>query len=226
MSPGATTAWGGLDPRILAFLAEHGLKDPTEIQRRAIPVVLGDRDALLVSPTGTGKTEAALLPLLTRLLAHPSPGISVLYVTPLRALNRDLEQRLVRLGKALGLRVAVRHGDTTASDRLKQSKRPPDVLLTTPETLQILLVGKRLKEGLRQVQTVIVDELHELAPSDRGAQLALTLENIRGGIRHDLREGLDPFSQRRDSVLTAEDERPDLQQSIPFETRLQFASGD
>ncbi|HUI38574.1 MAG TPA: DEAD/DEAH box helicase, partial [Thermoplasmata archaeon] len=162
----------------LTFLGDHDLREPTEIQRRAIPVLLGDADALLVSPTGTGKTEAALLPLLSRLLARPSPGISILYVTPLRALNRDLEQRLIRLGNALGLRVAVRHGDTTAGDRLKQSKRPPDVLLTTPETLQILLVGKRLKEGLRQVQTVVVDELHELAPSDRGAQLALTLERL------------------------------------------------
>jgi ATP-dependent Lhr-like helicase len=178
MTSGGTNAWGALDPRILDFLEANGLREPTEIQRRAIPVLLGHRDALLVSPTGTGKTEAALLPLLTRLLAEPSPGISILYVTPLRALNRDLEQRLVRLGRALDLRVAVRHGDTTPGDRLKQSKRPPDLLLTTPETLQILLVGKRLKEGLRQVRTVVVDELHELAPSDRGAQLALTLERL------------------------------------------------
>src|SRR5580693_3942508 len=178
MSSGDATAWGDLDARILAFLAAQGLREPTEIQQRAIPVLLGENDALLVSPTGTGKTEAALLPLLTRRLAAPTPGISILYVTPLRALNRDLEVRLVRLGKELGLRVAVRHGDTSAGDRLRQSKRPPDLLLTTPETLQILLVGKRLKEGLRQVRTVVVDELHELAPSDRGAQLALTLERL------------------------------------------------
>ncbi|MGI0155656.1 MAG: DEAD/DEAH box helicase, partial [Thermoplasmata archaeon] len=150
----------------------------TEIQRLALPVLDTDSDALLISPTGTGKTEAALLPLLSRRLAEPSPAISLLYVTPLRALNRDLEHRLVSLVRDVGLTAAVRHGDTTAAARLAQSRSPPDLLLTTPETLQILLVGKRLREGLRNVRTVVVDEIHELVGSDRGAQLSLTLERL------------------------------------------------
>jgi ATP-dependent Lhr-like helicase len=167
-----------MDRRLRDALERRGFEAPTEIQRLAVPVLHTDHDALLVSPTGSGKTEAAILPLLSRQIKDPSPGISLLYITPLRALNRDLEQRLVALCQEVGLRAAVRHGDTSSSDRLRQSKKPPDVLLTTPETLQLLLVGVRLREGLRRVRTVVVDELHELAPSDRGAQLALTLERL------------------------------------------------
>ncbi|MGB7123519.1 MAG: DEAD/DEAH box helicase [Thermoplasmata archaeon] len=168
----------GIDPRLADAVGRRGIRGYTEIQRLALPVLDTESDALLLSPTGTGKTEAALLPLLSRRLAHPSPPISILYVTPLRALNRDLEHRLVSLVKDVGLTAAVRHGDTTNSARLAQSRSPPDLLLTTPETLQILLVGKRLREGLRNVRTVVVDEIHELVGSDRGAQLSLTLERL------------------------------------------------
>ena len=168
----------GIDARIAESVARRGIRSYTEIQRLALPVLSGESDALLISPTGTGKTEAALLPLLSRRLADPTPPISLLYVTPLRALNRDLEHRLVALVQDIGLTAAVRHGDTTAAARIAQSRSPPDLLLTTPETLQILLVGKRLREGLKNVRTVIVDEIHELVGSDRGAQLSLTLERL------------------------------------------------
>ncbi len=168
----------GIDPRLADAMHRRGIRSYTEIQELALPLLGTGSDALLLSPTGTGKTEAALLPLLSRRLAEPSPAISLLYVTPLRALNRDLEHRLVALVRDVGLTAAVRHGDTTASARLAQSRSPPDLLLTTPETLQILLVGRRLREGLRHVRTVVVDEVHELVGSDRGAQLGLTLERL------------------------------------------------
>ncbi len=168
----------GIDPRLSAAVGRRGIRELTEIQRLALPVLTTGADALLLSPTGTGKTEAVLLPLLTRRLADPSPPISILYVTPLRALNRDLEHRLVALVEEVGLTAAVRHGDTPASARLAQSRHPPDLLLTTPETLQLLLVGPRLRETLRSVRTVVVDEIHELVGSDRGAQLSLTLERL------------------------------------------------
>lgn len=167
-----------LDHRLIEALERRQFSDLTEIQRLALPLLHTDADALLISPTGTGKTEAALLPLLSRQLKDPSPPVSLLYVTPLRALNRDLEHRLVSFVGEIGLRAAVRHGDTPPAERTRQSKRPPDLLITTPETLQLLLVGARLREGLRNTRAVIVDELHELAPSDRGAQLALTLERL------------------------------------------------
>ncbi len=173
---GSGFAW--LDRRLIDAARRRGIEEPTEIQQLALPVLRSAADALLVSPTGTGKTEAALLPLLSRQLKDPSPPTSILYVTPLRALNRDLEYRIVGLAKDVGLVAAVRHGDTPSAQRLAQSRRPPDLLLTTPETLQILLVGPRLREALRGVRTVVVDEVHELVPSDRGAQLALTLERL------------------------------------------------
>jgi ATP-dependent Lhr-like helicase len=168
----------GVDPRLVAIVRRWGWSEPTEIQALALTALEPGHDALLLSPTGTGKTEAALLPILSERLREPSLPIAVLYITPLRALNRDLEHRLVELAGEVGLRAAVRHGDTSASARLAQSKRPPDLLLTTPETLQLLLVGRRLREALRQVRTVIVDEVHELVGSDRGAQLALSLERL------------------------------------------------
>ncbi len=171
-------SWTGIDPRLRDAVARRGVLEPTEIQRLAAPLLLSERDALLVAPTGTGKTEAALLPLLSLRLKDPSPAISTLYVTPLRALNRDLEHRLVALAHEVGLTLAVRHGDTPPSARLRQSHRPPDVLVTTPETLQLLLVGRRLRAALAHVRAVVVDEIHELVASDRGAQLGLTLERL------------------------------------------------
>src|SRR5579871_2486539 len=176
-----------LDPRLVAAVRRRGIAELTEIQRLALPLLHGSSDALLISPTGTGKTEAALLPLLSRQLKDPSPPVSLLYVTPLRALNRDLAVRLTELCQEVGLVAAVRHGDTPAGDRLRQARRPPDLLLTTPETLQLLLVGTRLREGLRGVRAVIVDEVHELAPSDRGAQLALTLERLEAFVGRPIR---------------------------------------
>ncbi len=178
---------GALHPRIRGLLAVRGFAQPTEIQALAWPALQAGQDALLVAPTGTGKTEAALLPVLSRLLADPLPPVSVLYVTPLRALNRDLEARLLLWARDLGLTAAVRHGDTLPKERLRQSRAPPDLLLTTPETLQLLLVGKHLRQGLKGVQTVVVDEIHELASSDRGAQLALSLERLEAWAGHPVR---------------------------------------
>ncbi|HEV2165704.1 MAG TPA: DEAD/DEAH box helicase, partial [Thermoplasmata archaeon] len=176
-----------LEPRLRGVVERRGWAVPTEIQRLSSDLLETPSDALLVSPTGTGKTEAALLPLLSRQLADPSPPVSLLYVTPLRALNRDLEHRLVSLVEDVGLRAAVRHGDTPAAARLVQAKRPSDLLITTPETLPLLLLGKRLREGLRNVRAVIVDEVHELVSNDRGAQLMLTLERLDEWVGHPVR---------------------------------------
>ena len=107
---GSSSVFTTLDPRLESAIREFGLVEPTEIQRLAFPLLSTDADALLLSPTGTGKTEAALLPILSQRLTAPTPAISTLYVTPLRALNRDLEHRIVGLVKQVGLTAAVRMG--------------------------------------------------------------------------------------------------------------------
>ncbi|MEI6796988.1 MAG: DEAD/DEAH box helicase, partial [Methanomassiliicoccales archaeon] len=167
-----------LDPRILKVLKDKDIHEPTGPQKDAIPSILAGKHLLLVAPTGIGKTEAAMLPVLHKLITTPGKGIQVLYVTPLRALNRDMLRRMQEFGEALGLDVAVRHGDTPQSERSRQSRRAPDILITTPETLQILFTGKNLRAHLKNVRYFIVDEIHELANDERGAQMSVAMERL------------------------------------------------
>src|SRR2546423_1816521 len=169
----------GLDPPILDAGRALGIDAFTERQVRAIPRILAGANVLLVAPTGIGKTEAAFLPILQHLLREKPKPTSALYITPLRALNRDMLRRMTFFAERLGVRVAVRHGDTTPAERAAMTRHPPDVLITTPETFQILFTGRRLREHLKSVQWVVIDEIHELASDERGAQLAVGLERLR-----------------------------------------------
>lgn len=157
--------------------------DFTEIQKIGIPKILSGKNTLIVAPTGSGKTETAILPVLSKLLEIKekegfSKGIYAIYITPLRALNRDLLDRLMWWCKNLDISVAIRHGDTPQNERAKLSKSPPQFLITTPETFQILFMGKKIKEHLKYVKFVIIDELHELIDDKRGIQLAVGLERL------------------------------------------------
>ncbi|MFQ5711597.1 MAG: DEAD/DEAH box helicase [Candidatus Geothermarchaeales archaeon] len=176
------------DPRVFEALSkpirrlivERGFAEATKPQIEAIPLILKGENILLIAPTGTGKTEAAFLPILQMLLSHPRIlGVKVVYVTPLRALNRDLLDRLEWWCGRLDLKISVRHGDTEVRERRKQALSPPDILVTTPETLQILLNGRRFSQHLACVKWVIVDEVHELVDNKRGTQLSLSLERLR-----------------------------------------------
>lgn len=172
-------SFNNLCPELVKTLGDRGITEPTDPQKDAIPKILDGKNVLVVAPTGIGKTESAMLPVLE--LIHRSkgiPGIRCLYITPLRALNRDMMKRMEEYGDALGIRVGVRHGDTDQAERNRQSQKPPDILITTPETLQVLFTGKRLREHLKHVKWVIVDEIHELSSTERGAQLSVGLERL------------------------------------------------
>ena len=162
-------------------LADLGLKEPTLPQTLAIPQLLEGKNALLIAPTGSGKTEAVLLPIFSNLLQQERKertGIAAIYITPLRALNRDMLKRLAFWSDRLDISVEVRHGDTDMRIRRKQARQPPQILLTTPETLQAILPGSQMRKHLANVQYVIIDEAHDLASSKRGVQLTIALERL------------------------------------------------
>ncbi len=163
----------GLDPRVTEAARAIGIEEFTEPQLRAIPPILAGKHVLLVAPTGIGKTEAAVLPIFHHILREDPKRVAALYITPLRALNRDMLRRLSLFAERLGLDVAVRHGDTPQQERARLTRKPPQLLITTPETFQVLFTGEKLRAQLANVRWVVVDEIHELANDDRGAQLAV-----------------------------------------------------
>jgi ATP-dependent Lhr-like helicase len=168
-----------LSPPLKSLLQESGIVQPTPPQIQAIPFISQGENVLIIAPTGSGKTEAALLPLIDKMLQDTNrQGISLLYITPLRALNRDLLKRLQVWSAKLGFTVEIRHGDTPAKDRRQMVAHPPDFLITTPETLQAILPGSRMREHLRHVKAVVIDEVHELAGDRRGVQLSVGLERL------------------------------------------------
>src|SRR5712691_8648336 len=170
--------------------------EPTQPQREGWASIAAGDNTLIVAPTGSGKTLAAFLWTLDHLhrlaLEHRlEDRVYVVYVSPLRALNNDIEKNLraplagIRAAAAAEgvrlpeVRVAVRTGDTLAAARQAMTRRPPHILITTPESLYILLTSERFRPALAHVRTVIVDEVHALMGNKRGAHLALSLERLQ-----------------------------------------------
>jgi ATP-dependent Lhr-like helicase len=175
------------------FVGKFGT--PTEPQEQGWPPILAGRTTLISAPTGSGKTLAAFLACIDRLVRKALAGelsdrTEVLYVSPLKALGNDIQKNLeIPLGEILALagergllmpeiRTAVRTGDTLMPERRAMLKRPPHILVTTPESLYILLTADKSRAMLRDVETVIVDEIHAVADDKRGAHLALSLERL------------------------------------------------
>ncbi len=162
----------------------------TDIQERSIKEIENDNNCLIVAPTGSGKTEAALLPILNKIHNEKTKSISAIYITPLRALNRDLMKRIEIICKHFQITVGVRHGDTSKAEREKQAREPPNIIITTPESMQSMLLSPRLRDALKNLKYVIVDEVHELYYNKRGAQLAVALERYKEVSNNFLRIGI------------------------------------
>src|SRR4051794_26170584 len=157
--------------------------EPTEAQRQAWPAIAAGDHVLLSAPTGSGKTLAAFLWGLDRLVAEPSRDdvrrTRLVYVSPLKALSYDIERNLRAPLNGIGgdVRVALRTGDTPQRERQAMLRKPPDVLITTPESLYLMLTS-RARELFEDVEWLIVDEIHAVARTKRGAHLALTMERL------------------------------------------------
>ena len=158
---------------------ERSFAAPTPAQAKGWPAIASGKHVLIQAPTGSGKTLAAFLYAIDKLRAKPGGGLRVLYVSPLKALNYDVERNLrgPLAGLQSELRVAVRTGDTPQKERQAMLRDAPDILITTPESLFLLLTSQA-RELLRSVETVIVDEVHAVAGTKRGAHLALSLERL------------------------------------------------
>src|SRR5690242_10045654 len=176
--------WEVFRPETRAWF-ERNFTAPTPAQEKGWPAIAGGGHVLIQAPTGSGKTLAAFLSAIDRLTANPGQGLRVLYVSPLKALNYDVERNLrgPLAGLRSELRVAVRTGDTPQKERAAMLREPPDVLITTPESLFLLLTS-RARELLRSVDTLILDEVHAVAGTKRGAHLALSVERLEALAAH------------------------------------------
>jgi ATP-dependent Lhr-like helicase len=184
----------GFHPAVARWFAAR-FREPTEPQRRAWPVIQAGQDVLIAAPTGSGKTFAAFLAAIDSLVRQGLGGplrdeTQVLYVSPLKALSNDVQKNLseplAEIRRTLeqqglpdvGIRTLVRTGDTPGAERQAMVKRPPHILVTTPESLYLLLTAERSREMLRTARAVIVDEIHAVARDKRGSHLALSLERL------------------------------------------------
>jgi ATP-dependent Lhr-like helicase len=176
---------------ILCAWFQQKFGEPTGVQEEAWTKIRSGVHTLIASPTGTGKTLAALVPCLDRMIKAPkNAGIRTLYITPLKALNNDIHHHIIHDVEDMekmaandavewpGIRIAVRSGDTTSSTRASMLRNPPDLLITTPESLYILLTSPKARNMLKTVEQVIVDEIHDLAGDRRGSHLSITLERL------------------------------------------------
>ena len=183
-----------IERQIIESFKDEGFQNLTKIQSISIPVIARMKNCLLVAPTGSGKTEASIIPIFSllendrdnKINLTDNNAIIVLYITPLRALNNDVLRRIINYTKKRNLDAQIRHGDTTRTARQKLIIKPPHILITTPESLGIILTHEKLKSYLKHLRWVIVDEVHELIGNERGTHLTVSLERLENISSHNV----------------------------------------
>ena len=176
-----TASFDRLHPAVAHHVVNSlGWRSLRPLQDAAIGPILDGDHVIAMAPTAGGKTEAAILPLFSRMLKEEWQGLTVLYVCPLRALLNNLHTRLENYGRLVGRTVGLWHGDTSQPERDRLLAEPPDVLLTTPESIESMLVSRRVdhKRWFADVRSVVVDEAHAFAGDDRGWHLLSVVERV------------------------------------------------
>ncbi|MCL2890366.1 MAG: DEAD/DEAH box helicase, partial [Methanomassiliicoccaceae archaeon] len=199
---GKEEVMGMMEPLVSAWFGER-FDSLTEPQAKAIPMIHQRKNVLVSSPTGSGKTLTAFLSIINELTRYAAEGrleerTYCIYISPLKALANDINRNLntplkemMDVARERGMsvpeiRVAVRSGDTTQYERQKMLRKPPHILITTPESLAMVLEAPKFKERLRNVEWVILDEIHDICDSKRGAFLSITLERLRAHCDNDI----------------------------------------
>src|SRR5687768_1354947 len=163
-----------------AIIHDLGWRSLRPVQDLTIDAILDGSNSVVLAPTAGGKTEAAMFPLLSRVLTESLKPVSVLYVCPIRALLNNQEERLRAYARMVGLEVFKWHGDVTDAQKKKFRESPTQILMTTPESLEVMMISERTdaKALFAGLSTVIIDEVHAFAADDRGAHRASLLERL------------------------------------------------
>lgn len=188
-----------------AIVSRLGWASLRPVQDLAGAAILDGKNAVVLAPTAGGKTEAAVFPVLSGLLGHRPSGVGAIYVAPLKALLNNQEERLAGYAEMVGLRSFVWHGDTKERDKKRFLAEPADLLLTTPESLEVMLISQRvpLVDLFADLRAVIVDEVHALAGTDRGAHLLSVIERLSRLTSHDVqRVGLSATVGNPEAILS------------------------
>lgn len=193
------------NPRLQdAIVHRLGWRELREVQERAGQAILAGKNAVVLAPTAGGKTEASIFPSLSMMLDLPPSGVGVLYIAPIKALLNNQAERLGRYTEMVGLRRFVWHGDQSPSKKRTFAKQPDELLMTTPESLEVMFISSKVPVAsfFEDLRVVIIDEIHAMAGSDRGAHLISIIERLAEVSRHDVqRIGLSATVGNPEAIL-------------------------
>src|SRR5690606_12402356 len=203
---GRVSVFSRFAPRLQqAIVARLGWTSLRPVQELSGEALLAGHNAVILAPTAGGKTEASMFPTLSGLVSDAPEGVGALYIAPIKALLNNQAERLGQYTQMVGLRRFVWHGDTTSHERKGFLREPTELLMTTPESLEVMLVSQTIDTArlFGDLRVVVIDEIHALAGSDRGAHLLSVLERLAALSRHDVqRVGLSATVGNPEAILS------------------------